>query len=420
MKFNIVTLGCKVNSYESNYIRDLFLNEGYIEDQDNPDVVVINTCTVTDTSDSKSLKIIRSNMRNHENSIFIVMGCYAQINSDVLKNMNVNIIIGNHNKSKALDYLKEYLKNKKQIIDIQDMNTVPFDEMVLNNFNKTRAFVKIEDGCENFCSYCIIPYTRGKVRSKRVGDVISEITTLVKNGHKEIVLTGIHTGHYGDGEVTFSTLLERICKIDGLERIRISSIEITELDDKFLEVLKNNPKIVDHIHIPVQSGSNKILKDMNRKYDKEYFINEIEKIRSIRPSISITTNLIVGFPGETEELFNETIDTINKIRFSKIHVFPYSRRKNTPADTFENQIPENIKHERVRKIIDLSKELEIEYMTKFIGNKLSFIPEMRKDEYLVGHTKNYISIKYKTDIPLTHDEITVTLDHVEYPYVLAK
>ena len=420
MKFKIVTLGCKVNAYESNYIRDIFLNENFIEDEENPDVVVINTCTVTDTSDSKSLKVIRSNMRNHENSIFVVMGCYAQINYNVLKDMNVNIIIGNHNKTKVLEYLKEYLKNRKQIIDIQDMNKVPFDEMILNNFNKTRAFVKIEDGCENFCSYCIIPYTRGKVRSKRVGDVISEITNLVNNGHKEIVLTGIHTGHYGDGEVTFSTLLERICKIDGLERIRISSIEITELDDKFLEVLKNNPKIVDHIHIPVQSGSDEILKSMNRKYDKEYFINEIEKIRSIRPSISITTDLIVGFPGETEELFNETIDTINKIRFSKIHVFPYSRRKNTPADTFENQIPENIKHERVRKIIDLSKKLEIEYMSKFLGQELSFIPEMKKEEFLVGHTKNYISIKYKTDKKLTHDEITVKLDSIEYPYVIAK
>lgn len=420
MKFNIVTLGCKVNAYESNYIRDIFLNEKFIEDEENPDVIVINTCTVTDTSDSKSLKIIRSNMRKHENSIFIVMGCFAQINYNVLKDMNVNIIIGNHNKTKALEYLKEYLKNKKQIIDIQDMNKVPFDEMVLNNFNKTRAFVKIEDGCENFCSYCIIPYTRGKVRSKRVGDVISEITNLVNNGHKEIVLTGIHTGHYSDNEVTFSMLLERICKIDGLERIRISSIEITELDDKFLEVLKNNPKIVDHIHIPVQSGSDEILKNMNRKYDKKYFIDEIEKIRSIRPSISITTDLIVGFPGETEELFNETINTINKIKFSKIHVFPYSRRKNTPADTFENQIPENIKHERVRKIIDLSKNLEIEYMSKFLGQELSFIPEMKKDGYLVGHTKNYISIKYKTDENLTHDEITVKLDKIEYPYVIAK
>ena len=420
MKFNIITLGCKVNTYESNYIRDTFLNEGYKEDIDNPDIVVINTCTVTDTADSKSLKIIRSNMRKYENSIFVVMGCFAQLNSKILKDMNVNVIIGNHNKSKVLEYIKEYLNTKKQIVDITDMTKVPFDEMKLNNFNKTRAFVKIEDGCENFCSYCIIPYTRGKVRSKRVGDVISEITTLVQNGHKEIVLTGIHTGHYEDNDVTFSTLLERICKIEGLERIRISSIEITELDDKFLEVLKNNLKIVDHIHIPVQSGSNEILKSMNRKYDKEYFINEIEKIRSIRPDISITTDLIVGFPNETEELFNETIDTLNKIRFSKIHVFPYSRRKGTPADLMNNQIPENIKHERVRKIIDISKDLEIEYMNKFIGKKLSFIPEMKKDGYLVGHTKNYISIKYKTNMPLIHDEIEVELDSIEYPYVLAK
>ncbi len=332
----------------------------------------------------------------------------------------IDIAVGNIGKSKIVEYIENYIKDKKRNIDIKEVMNTTFEKMQVNNFNKTRAFVKIEDGCENFCSYCIIPYTRGKVRSKRIGDVVSEITNLVNNGHKEIVLTGIHTGHYEDKDVTFSTLLERICKIEGLERIRISSIEITELDDKFLEVLKENKKIVDHIHIPVQSGSNEILKSMNRKYDKEYFIEEIEKIRSIRPDISITTDLIVGFPSETEELFNETIDTINKIRFSKIHVFPYSRRKNTPADLMENQIPENIKHERVKKIIELSKELEIEYMNKFIGKEVSFIPEIKKDDYLIGHTGNYLNVKYKTEKELTHDEITVKLDSVEYPYVIAK
>ena len=420
MKFSIVTLGCKVNTYESNVVRDSFLNEGYEEVKSDADVVVINTCTVTDTADSKSLKIIRQNMRNNPKAIFVVMGCFAQLNKDTLVDLGVQIILGNHNKSKVLEYVKKYMETKESICEIPNMDEVPFDNMKLNNFNKTRAFVKIEDGCENFCSYCIIPYTRGKVRSKRIGDVVSEIETLVKNGHREVVLTGIHTGHYIDNDVHFSDLLERICKIDGLERVRISSIEITELDDNFMEVLKNNPKIVDHIHIPIQSGCDKTLKDMNRKYDIEYFINKINEIRSIRKDIAISTDLIVGFPDETEEDFNETINTIKKIKFSKIHVFPYSRRSGTKADLMENQVNETTKHARVKKIIELSKELEIEYMNKYIGKEVVFIPEIKKDNALIGHTGNYLNVKYITDRELTHDDISVKIDSVEYPYVIAK
>ena len=293
--------------------------------------------------------------------------------------------------------------------------------MKLNNFNKTRAFVKIEDGCENFCSYCIIPYTRGKVRSKAVNDVLEEVTTLVNNGHHEIVLTGIHTGHYGADleKEDFADLLELICKIEGLERLRISSIEITELNDKFLNVLSKNPIIVDHMHIPLQSGCNKTLKDMNRKYDVNYFLNKIETIRKIRPDISITTDLIVGFPGETEEDFNETIETIKKVSFSKIHVFPFSVRKGTVAEKMDNQIPENIKKERVKKIIELSKELEIKYMEKFIGKEVLFIPETKREDYIIGHTGNYLLIKAKCNIELSHKAIKCKLDSVNYPYIMA-
>ena len=420
MKFLINTLGCKVNTYESNVIRDIFLNEGYEESNSNVDIAVINTCTVTNTSDSKSLKVIKHTIKNNPNAIVIVCGCFSQINPDRLKDMEgVSIVLGNYNKSKIMDYISQYKKDKKQIIDVRELNDEKFECMKLNNFNKTRAFVKIEDGCENFCSYCIIPYSRGKVRSKLMEDVLDEVTTLVNNGHREIVLTGIHTGHYGADieEYDFSDLLNEICKIKGLERLRISSIEITELDDKFLETLKNNKIIVDHMHIPLQSGCDKTLKEMNRKYDVAYFKDKIKKIRSIRPNISITTDVIVGFPNETENDFNTTVNTIKDIKFTKLHVFPFSVRKGTVAETMENQINEKTKKERVHILMNISKELELDYMNKFVGCEVEFIPEVLKDGYIIGHTGNYLQIKSKIKSN-GHETIKTTIKSIEYPYCM--
>ena len=420
MKFLINTLGCKVNTYESNVIRDIFLNEGYEESNSNVDIAVINTCTVTNTSDSKSLKVIKHTIKNNPNAIVIVCGCFSQINSDRLKDMEgVSIVLGNYNKSKIMDYISQYKKDKKQIIDVRELNDEKFECMKLNNFNKTRAFVKIEDGCENFCSYCIIPYSRGKVRSKLMEDVLDEVNTLVNNGHREIVLTGIHTGHYGADikEYDFSDLLNEICKIKCLERLRISSIEITELDDKFLETLKNNKIIVDHMHIPLQSGCDKTLKEMNRKYDVAYFKDKIKKIRSIRPNISITTDVIVGFPNETEDDFNTTVNTIKEIKFTKLHVFPFSVRKGTVAETMENQIDEKTKKERVHILMNISKELELDYMNKFVGCEVEFIPEVSKDGYIIGHTGNYLQIKSKIKSN-GHETIKTTIKSIEYPYCM--
>ena len=420
MKFLINTLGCKVNTYESNVIRDIFLNEGYEESNSNVDIAVINTCTVTNTSDSKSLKVIKHTIKNNPNAIVIVCGCFSQINPDRLKDMEgVSIVLGNYNKSKIMDYISQYKKDKKQIIDVRELNDEKFECMKLNNFNKTRAFVKIEDGCENFCSYCIIPYSRGKVRSKLMEEVLDEVNTLVNNGHREIVLTGIHTGHYGADieEYDFSDLLNEICKIKGLERLRISSIEITELDDKFLETLKNNKIIVDHMHIPLQSGCDKTLKEMNRKYDVAYFKDKIKKIRSIRPNISITTDVIVGFPNETEDDFNTTVNTIKEIKFTKLHVFPFSVRKGTVAETMENQIDEKTKKERVHILMNISKELELDYMNKFVGCEVEFIPEVSKDGYIIGHTGNYLQIKSKIKSN-GHETIKTTIKSIEYPYCM--
>lgn len=423
MKFYIYTLGCKVNTYESNVMKDNLLNNGYIEGNENDsDIYIINTCTVTNTSDNKSLKVVRRVLKNHPDSIVVVVGCMTQVNPKILSDLNVSIILGNNGKSKIVEYIEQFKKDNKPIIQVENIMEKSFEDMCLNNFNKTRAYVKIEDGCENFCSYCIIPYARGKVRSKQPDVVIKEIKNLINDGHKEIVLTGIHTGHYGADlkDYNFSKLLREIEKIDGLERLRISSIEITELDEEFLEVLKNSKILVDHMHIPIQSGSNEILKLMNRKYDKEYFIDKIEKIRNIRPNISITTDLIVGFPGETEELFAETIDTINKIKFLKIHVFPFSLRKGTKAEELPNHIDDVTKKKRVKKLIEVSENLEKEYFNKFVNREVEFLPEIYKDGYIIGHTDNYLLIKKKGKVEDLNKIKSITIKKIEYPFCIGK
>lgn len=422
MNFKICTLGCKVNTYESNVMRDKLLNAGYEETNgDIADIYIINTCTVTDTSAHKSLKMVRQCVRKNPHSIVVVCGCMSQVEPLKADMDGVSIILGNQYKSQIVELIEAYRQNNQKIIKVDNIMDVPFEHMVLNNFNRTRAFVKIEDGCENYCSYCIIPYARGRVRSKEPRIVLEEITKLVNDGHKEVVLTGIHTGHYGGDlkDYNFASLLDDILKITGLERLRISSIEITEIDNEILNILEKSNIIVDHLHIPIQSGSEEILKLMNRKYNKEYFINKVNEIRKVRPNISLSTDLIVGFPGETEELFNETIETIEKIRFSKIHVFPFSLRKGTKAEEMPNHLNDVVKKERVKVMIEISKKLEIEYMEKFINKEITFIPEKYEDGYLVGHTGNYLLIKAKSKC-MKHESLNVIIKEVDYPYCIAE
>lgn len=394
MKVKAVTLGCKVNAYESEYILSSFKDRGYEITNDVADIYIVNTCSVTNTSDAKSRKVINRLIRENPNSIIVVMGCMIEANKD-MEIPGVSLIIGNKDKNKVVDLVENYLKDKQVRKILYDNFDDTFEDMFITNMTShTRAFVKIQDGCENFCSYCIIPYTRGKQRSKDPDLVIKEIETLVSNGYKEIVLTGIHTGHYGsDLQTTFPDLLKRIVKINGLERLRISSIEITELNDEFFEVLKDNPIIVSHLHIPLQAGSDTVLQAMNRKYLTNYFENKVKKIREIRPDISLTTDVIVGFPGETEEEFQETLDFVSKIKFTKVHVFPYSRRKGTKADTMPNQIPENIKKERVKRLIDLSNKLEKEYLDLFLNKEIEVLIEEEYPDYSLGHTGNYLKVK---------------------------
>lgn len=422
MKVSFYTLGCKVNLYESEVVMNNFKKHGYdiVSFDDKSDIVVINTCTVTNISDKKSRNIIRQATKNNLNSIIIVMGCYSQIKKDEVSKIDgVDIIIGNSNKSKIVDVLEDYIKNKRNINLVEDISKIDFEDMKLDSFEtKTRAFIKIQDGCNNYCSYCIIPYARGNIRSKEKNVVMDEANKLVKNGYKEIVLVGIHTGHYGKDKYNYdiSDLLNDLCNIEKLDRIRLSSIEITELDNKFMNILKNN-KIVNHLHIPLQSGCNKTLKEMNRKYDVGYYKNKIEKIRNIKQDISITTDVIVGFPNESDEDFDNTYNFIKEMSFSKIHVFPYSKRDGTKASLMDNQISNEKKKERVNKLLQLSKELEIKYMSKFINKELEVLIESCNNNIIEGHSTNYLLVKSSGNKDDINKILKIKIYKVEYPYL---
>lgn len=389
MKIFIETLGCKVNTYESEVIKEEFLRNGYelADNLSDANVIVVNTCSVTNQSDAKSRKVIRNARKNNKNAILVVCGCSSQNHQDELKDLGADILIGNKDKSKIFDYVNNY--DNKQIINYYNMINTDFEKMSLDNYSeRTRAFVKIQDGCNNYCSYCIIPYLRGTIRNKDLNDAINEINTLVNNGFKEIVLTGIHTGSYPE----LVKLIQEISKNDKLERIRISSIEATEINDEFLKELKNNNKICNHMHIPVQAACDNTLKKMNRKYDMNKFKKIINKIREVRPDINITTDLIVGFPTETKEDFLESYNNAKEIKFGKIHVFPYSKRDGTVAAKMKSIVTDTEKKERTHKMITLSNKLENEYYNKFIDKTLSVLVEEVFDKYCTGHTDNYIKV----------------------------
>ena len=405
MKFNIITLGCKVNSYESNFMKEALVKNGFsfCNLNEKCDILILNTCTVTDTSDKKSLKEVRRLKRENPNAILVVCGCSVQNDKTKYDNLGINILMGNINKSNIVSIIEKYLDDKTPVEYVAKTRDLPFENMEVDISDHTRAYIKIEDGCDNFCSYCIIPFVRGKKRSKDFSLVLREVQHLANNGYKEIVLTGIDTGGYESNGKDLTDLIHEMSKINGIERIRQSSIEITQINEKFINELKNNNKICDHIHIPLQSGSDSILKLMNRKYDLKYFFDKIDMIRSVRPDISITTDVIVGFPGETEEMFLETMETCKKINFSKIHAFPYSERKGTKASMMDGKVPESVKHERVKKLLELSEKLERSYYDKFKGKNKDVLIEEVNEFGSKGHTSNYLMVH--TDEKLQKGEI---------------
>ena len=422
MKAGILSLGCKVNMYESEFVANLLKNNGFeiCDFHDVCDVYIINTCTVTNTSDIKSRKMIRHAIRNNPDACVVAMGCFIEANKDY-QIPGLDIVIGNKDKSKIVELIQEYFKKKNMIKDLYANRFTEFEDMYIKEFpGRTRAFVKIQDGCDNFCSYCIIPFVRGKCRSKDKDKVISEISDLVSNGYQEIVLTGIHTGNYGsDKDYDFADLLSEVVKINGLKRLRISSIEITELNDRVLSIIKDNDVIVDHLHIPLQAGSDEILKLMNRKYDLDYYFEKIEEIRKIRPMISITTDVIVGFPGEDEKLFEKTIENCKKIGFAKIHVFPFSLRNGTKAEKLPNHLSNEEKKKRSRRLLEVSKELEIDYFSKFMGTSESVLIEQYRDGYSYGHTGNFLNVKIEGK--LEHNKFyDALITDISYPYCIGK
>lgn len=426
MKVAFYTLGCKVNLYETEVAMSLFKEKGYeiVDFNELADIYIVNTCSVTNMSDVKSRKMIRSAIQMNNDATVAVMGCYSQANpDDIAKIEGVDIIIGNNNKTKIVDLIEKFKRNNKRIYNVSGLEDADFEDMEIHDFEtKTRAFVKIQDGCNNFCSYCIIPYVRGRIRSKEMDKVFNEVEYLVKNGYQEVVLTGIHTGQYGKDlkEFELSDLIQKLSHIEALKRIRISSIEVVEINENVLEQLKNNPKIANHLHIPLQSGCDKILTLMNRRYKKEEFKHIVDKIKMIRPDISITTDVIVGFPNETEEDFMETYQFIKEIGFSALHVFPYSIRKATKAASMNHQVNGKIKKERVAKLMELSKELEENYMEKFVGKELEVLFESEHDGYYLGHSSNYLKVLTKSATNIMGITKVVKIDSIKYPYCYSK
>ncbi|WOO87147.1 tRNA (N(6)-L-threonylcarbamoyladenosine(37)-C(2))-methylthiotransferase MtaB [Mollicutes bacterium LVI A0039] len=422
-KIAIKTLGCKVNTYESESIWQLFAKEGYtrVEPDQFADVYVINTCTVTNSGDRKSRQAIRKVIRQNPEAVTVVIGCYAQMAPEDIEAIEgVDIVLGTQGREKLVEYVRNFQNERAPITNVENIiEQKQFEGLEISGFeSQTRAFLKIQEGCNNFCSFCIIPWARGLMRSQDPKLVISQIETLVAKGVKEVVLTGIHTAGYGEDfeDYNFADLLRDIDQIAGLERIRISSIEISQITPEVLEVMRNSTKLADHLHVPIQAGHNQILTDMRRHYTVEEFKAHVDKLRAIFPSISLTTDIIVGFPGETDEMFAETIDNLRAIGFNELHVFPYSKRNGTPAAKMPNQVADDVKKARVHRLIELNDELAIKYSQLFTGDIVDVLVErVNKNGLLEGHTSNYIKVQFNGSEKLIGSIVSVVIKDSNYP-----
>ncbi|WP_336771705.1 tRNA (N(6)-L-threonylcarbamoyladenosine(37)-C(2))-methylthiotransferase MtaB [Paenibacillus sp. MMO-58] len=401
------TLGCKVNFYDTEAIWQLFKNEGYeqVDFESTADVYLINTCTVTNTGDKKSRQIIRRAVRRNPDAVIAVTGCYAQTSpAEIMAIPGVDLVIGTQDREKIMTFVNQIHDDRQPVNAVRNiMKTREFEELDVPDFNeRTRAFLKIQEGCNNFCTFCIIPWSRGLSRSRDPKSVLEQAKQLVASGYKEIVLTGIHTGGYGDDMENYRLvdLLWDLDKIDGLERIRISSIEASQIDDAMIDVLNRSTKMCRHLHIPLQAGDTSVLKRMRRKYTTDEFAAKLKRIREAMPGVAITTDVIVGFPGETEEMFENGYKFMEEVGFSEMHVFPYSKRTGTPAARMDEQVDEEVKNERVHKLIDLSEKMQLAYAEQHVGAVLDVIPER---DYkgapgtglVMGYSDNYIQIVFE-------------------------
>jgi len=416
------TLGCKVNFYDTEAIWQLFKNAGYEQvdfDGEPADVYLINTCTVTNTGDKKSRQIIRRAIRRNPDAVIVVTGCYAQTSpAEVAAIPGVDLVIGNQDRSKLLDYIAEIQRTRKPVNAVRNiMKTREFEDLDVPAFtDRTRAFLKIQEGCNNFCTFCIIPWARGLSRSRDPKSVIAQARKLAAAGYKEIVLTGIHTGGYGDDLENYdlADLLVDLDKVEGLERIRISSIEASQISEKMIDVLNRSRKMCRHLHIPLQAGDDTVLKRMRRKYTTEEYARKIEELHKAMPGVAITTDVIAGFPGETDEMFENGYRFMEQMRFAEMHVFPYSKRTGTPAARMEDQVDEETKHERVHRLIELSERMQLAYAQPFVGRVLEVIPERETkggsgESWLTGYSDNYLQITFRGDPSLIRSVVPVRL-----------
>jgi len=422
------TLGCKVNHYETEGIWNMFKNNGYdrVDFDRNSDVYVINTCTVTNTGDKKSRQVIRRAVRKNPEAIICVTGCYAQTSpGEIIEIPGVDVVVGTQDRKNMLKYIDEHQETREPVNGVKSiMKNRVFEEMDVPEFtDRTRASLKIQEGCNNFCTFCIIPWSRGLLRSRDPENVLIQARKLVQAGYKEIVLTGIHTAGYGEDmtDYNFANLLQDLeTKVAGLKRIRISSIEASQITDEVIEVLDSSEKIVRHLHIPLQSGSDTVLERMRRKYSTGYYKEKVEKIKKALPGLAITSDVIVGFPGETDEEFMETYRFIQEIGFSELHVFPFSRRTGTPAARMKEQVEDDVKNDRVHRLIALSDQQAKEYASNYENEVLEVIPEERVQdenhpEQLIGYTDNYLKVRFEGTPDMIGKIIRVKVSKVGYP-----
>lgn len=403
-------LGCKVNQYESEAIAELFAEKGYeiVGIDEEADVYVINTCTVTNFGDKKSRQLIRKVKRQNENAIVAVVGCYAQTApKELMEIAGVNLVIGTKDRAQIVEMVEQYDRANGVENHVSDiMKERVFEPLSIQKLaNRTRAYLKIQDGCSQYCSYCIIPYARGPIRSREPQEVVAEVKRLAENGFKEVVLTGIHVASYGKDrrDTSLLDILKQVHEVEGIERIRFSSIEPNVVTEEFAQTMAALPKVCDHFHLSLQSGCDKTLKEMNRKYDTEKYRQAAATLRKYLPKVALTTDIIVGFPGETEEDFRESYAFAEEIGFAKIHVFPYSPKRGTPAAARKDQLLNAVKAERSHTLIQLSDRMAAEFLADAVGTDAEVLYERAVgDGIYEGHTTNYMKVHGRSEVDLTN------------------
>lgn len=422
------TLGCKVNQYETESLSGIFEKAGYeiVDFESEADIYVINTCTVTSLSDRKSRQIIRRAKKNNEKAIIVVVGCYAQTSPEEVSSIpGVNLVLGTNGRTGIIDFINEIEAGKSKLNFVNDIMKVrEFEEMGVEVYKeRTRAFIKIQEGCSQFCSYCIIPYARGPVRSREEEKIIEEVKRLSKNGYKEVVLTGIHIASYGKDIKTSSLveLIKKVHQIEGVKRIRLGSIEPRMINESFVDAVAGLNKLCPHYHVSLQSGCDSTLSRMNRKYTTEEYMNSIELLRSNIRDVAVTTDVMVGFPGETDDEFESTYRFIDKLSFSGVHVFKYSPRKGTPAADFLDQVSSEKKEERSNRLLELGSVKTLEFNRKYIGRSLPVLfeqPFKAKEGFVEGLTPNYIRVACRGGVEFEGQEIKVLIKEAVDDYTI--